>query len=285
MITSTSSHEHRGALHTAAAVAQPCRAAVLLIAVAAAWLAAPTAFAQINWDNLDGRLGVLAPENLEAERPAPPVDLTGTWMHRGQWRFLVGAEGKLQPRARALFDRSRELEAQGVAFNNVPGQCWPIGQPLVMTRVWPVHMIQLPTAVLMVSNFDNRVRWIYLDGREHTDPDIFAPAYHGESIGTWEGDALVVHTKNFGARNHFLNDSIPLSADFEMIERISLSEDGESMQIEYTLTDPQNWEGDWVETKTFIREHRVDHLESPCVPDLNEGLPGTQGEYVEFDLD
>jgi hypothetical protein len=84
-------------------------------------------------------------------------------------------------------DRSRELEAQGIAFNNVPGQCWPIGQPLVMARVWPIHMVQLPTAIIMVSNFDNRVRWIHLDGREHTDPDIHAPAYQGESTGPERG--------------------------------------------------------------------------------------------------
>jgi hypothetical protein len=253
--------------------------------LALAWLAMPAAQAQINWDNFDGRLGALAPENLGADRPAAPVDLTGTYMNRGQWRYMVGAEDRLKPRARELFDRSRELEAQGIAFNNVPGQCWPIGQPLVMTRVWPVHLVQLPTAILMVSNFDNRVRWIYLDGREHTDPDLFAPAYQGESIGRWEGDTLVVETRNFGARNHFLNDSIPLSEEFVMVERYSLSEDGEMLRIDYTLTDPQNWEGDWTETKTFAREHRVDHLESPCVPDLNEGMPGTSGPYVEFDLD
>jgi hypothetical protein len=260
-------------------------AMLLALALTCAGLALPTAFAQINWDNIDGRLGALAPENLDADRPAPPIDVTGTWMHRGQWRFMVGAEDRLKPRARALYDRSVELEAQGIAFNNVAGQCWPIGQPLVMTRVWPVHMVQLPTAIIMVSNFDNRVRWIYLDGREHTDPDIYAPAYQGESIGRWQGDALVVETRNFGARHHYLNDSIPLSEDFTMIERITLSEDGETLQIEYTLTDPQNWEGDWVETKTFVREHRVDHLESPCVPDQNVGMPGTGGPYVEFDLD
>jgi hypothetical protein len=246
---------------------------------------APASFAQINWENFDGHLGALAPENLQAERPAAPFDVTGTWMHRGTWQFLRGAEDRLLPRARELFERSRELSAEGVPLNDFSGQCWPIGQPLVMTRVWPVHMIHLPTSILMVSNFDNRVRWIYLDGREHTDSDLFAPAYQGEAIGRWEDDALVVVTRNFGAKNHFLNDSIPLSEEFQMVERITLSDDGEQLQIEYTLTDPQNWEGDWAETKTFVREHRVDHLESPCVPDLNLGMPGTQGDYVEFDTE
>jgi hypothetical protein len=146
-------------------------------------------------------------------------------------------------------------------------------------------MVQLPTAILMVSNFDNRARWIYLDGREHTDTDLFAPAYQGEAIGRWEDDALVVVTRNVGAKKHFLNDSIPLSEYFQMVERMTLSDDGEQLQIEYTLTPPHTWEGDRVETKTFVRQHRVDHLESPCVPDMNLGMPGTQGDYVEFDTD
>ena len=33
-------------------------------------------------------------------------------------------------------------------------------------------MIQMPTAIYMVSGFMNSLRIVYLDGRPHTDPDI-----------------------------------------------------------------------------------------------------------------
>jgi hypothetical protein len=35
--------------------------------------------------------------------------------------------------------------------------------PIVMTRVWPIHMIQLPTSIVMIANFENQVRWIFMD--------------------------------------------------------------------------------------------------------------------------
>ncbi len=75
-----------------------------------------------------------------------------------------------------------------------------------MTRVWPIAMIQFPTAIYMVSEFMNSVRIIYLDGRQHTDPDIVVRTFNGESIGRWEGDTLVVETKNFPDLDHHWMD-------------------------------------------------------------------------------
>src|SRR5690606_30936035 len=166
------------------------------------------------------------------------------------------------PRARELYDRSRALAEEGVPLNDFSGQCWPIGQPLVMTRVWPVHMVQLPTAILIVSNFDNRVRWIYLDGREHTDADLFAPAYQGEAIGSWHDDALVVVTHNFVAKIHFLLYSFPPTQDFHLVGLVTLSDDGEPLLTVYTVAVPRIWEFAWVETTSSVPQHRADHLES-----------------------
>ena len=47
------------------------------------------------------------------------------------------------------------------------------------------------------------------------------------------------------------------------------------------MTDPENWEGDWVVTKTFKRQERMDFVESPCLPNTNEGLPAMQKEYTD----
>ena len=68
------------------------------------------------------------------------------------------------------------------------------GLPINMTRVWPIAMIQLPTDGYMVQELMNTMRFIYLDGRPHTDPDVAVRSFNGESIGRWEGDTLVVDT-------------------------------------------------------------------------------------------
>ncbi len=234
--------------------------------------------AQGTWENLDGRLGALSRENLEQPRDPPPFDLTGTWgIDLSTWQFPPPPG--LKPEYQAMYQRAMEARDQGLVFNNDVGQCWPPGLPMMMNRVWPINMIQLPTSVVVVANFLNQVRWIFMDGREHSDPDLYVPSYNGESIGWWEGDALVIDTRNFEAKHHWVTDGIPISEEFRVIERITLSDDGNTMSIEYTMTDPNIWDGEWVSTKRYRREERVDFVETHCLPDLNDGIVTTREEY------
>jgi hypothetical protein len=107
-------------------------------------------------------LSALAPANLSKPRPRAPFDLTGTWQHDGRantWRF-VPETFKLTPEAQAHYDRGVKALADGGIYRDDIGQCWPAGLPLIMTRVWPIAMIQLPTAIYMVSGFMNSLRVI-----------------------------------------------------------------------------------------------------------------------------
>src|SRR5687768_2830815 len=126
-------------------------------------------------------VGALAPANLAKPRPKPPFDLTGTWQHDGRantWRF-VPETFKLTPEAQVHYDRGvAALKAGGIYRDDI-GQCWPAGLPLIMTRVWPIAMIQMPTAIYMISHFMNSTRIIYLDGRTHTDPEIVVRTFNG----------------------------------------------------------------------------------------------------------
>jgi hypothetical protein len=159
---------------------------------AALALATPIGLAGQNPDGL----GALAPENLAAPRPAPPFDLTGTWLHGpGSERFDPPEGVTLTPAAQAHFDAARQAADEGKIYRNDIGLCWPAGMPIMMTRVWPVSMIQMPTSIFMISELMNSLRIVYLDGRPHTDPDIAVPSFNGESIGHWEDDTLVIHTK------------------------------------------------------------------------------------------
>jgi hypothetical protein len=122
------------------------------------------------------------------------------------------------------------------------------------------------------------LRVVYLDGRPHTDPDIAVPSFNGESIGKWENDTLVVDTKYFVADHHWIDSGIPGSDALHIVERIKLIDDGKAMQIEYTLTDPKSWVGDWKMTKQWRRVDNRDIAEVSCLPDMNEHLPSTQSK-------
>jgi len=251
-------------------------------AAAAACLlgAATQASAQAATDAPPAQLGALAPENLNKPRPKAPFNLTGTWLHDGKKSsFRFGPPyPKFTPEAQKEFDAGVQATAEHRAYKDYIGQCYPAGMPVIMTRVWPIAMVQLPTVIYMVSGFENAFREIYLDGRKHMDADLVVPSFNGESIGHWEGDTLVVDTNAFTPEHHTIDTGIPISDQFHMVERMRLVDGGKSLEIAYTMTDPKMWEGEWKSTKWWKRVDDQDIVEVECTPDLDEHLPATSSK-------
>ena len=248
--------------------------------------AANTPAAESEVPSEPGRqLSALAPENITKARPAAPFDLTGNWFidvteNPKAWRFGPPYP-KLTAAAQVHFDASQVAAKEGKVYRDDIGQCWPAGLPLIMTRYWPMAMIQIPTAIYMVSGFMNSLRIVYLDGRSHTDPDIIVRTFNGESTGRWEGDTLVVDTVGFRGDHHWMDQggaSIPAGEQLHIVERIRLINDRKQLEIEYTMTDPEHWEGEWKSTKRFNRVNDEDIQEVSCLPDLNEHLQSTSSK-------
>jgi hypothetical protein len=146
-------------------------------------------------------------------------------------------------------------------------------------------MIQKPTAIYMISGFMNSVRIIYLDGRKHTADDVIVRTYNGESIGIWQGNELVVDTIGFRGDHHWMDQdgaAIPAGEKLHIVERFRMVNDGKQLEIEYTMTDPDNWEGEWKSTKRFNRVVDVDIQEVSCLPDLNQHLQSTTSKTQVF---
>jgi hypothetical protein len=228
------------------------------------------------------QLSALAPENIAKPRPAAPFDVTGNWFidvseNPNAWKFGPPYP-KLTAAAQVHFDASQTALKDGKVYRDDIGQCWPAGLPLIMTRYWPMAMIQIPTAIYMVSGFMNSLRIVYLDGRPHTELDVIVRTFNGESIGHWEGDTLVVDTIGFRGDHHWMDQggaSIPAGEQLHIVERIRMINDKKQLEIEYTMTDPEHWEGEWKSTKRFNRVNDEDIQEVSCLPDLNEHLQST----------
>jgi hypothetical protein len=261
--------------------------AVVAVATATLLLAPATMFAQAPQAAAPpaAQLSALAPSNIARPRPKAPFDLTGNWFvdvtgNPEAWRFGPPYP-KLTKAAQVHVDASQKATREGKIYRDDIGQCWPAGLPLIMTRYWPMAMIQLPTAVYMVSGFMNSLRIVYLDGRSHTDPDIVVRTFNGESIGHWEGDTMVVDTTYFRGDHHWMDQgglSIPAGEKLRIVERIRLISGGKQLEIAYTMTDPDNWEGEWKSTKRFNRVDDEDIQEVSCLPDLNEHLQSTSSK-------
>ena len=96
---------------------------------------------------------------------------------------------------------------------------------------------------------------------------------------------LVVDTKYFVPDHHWMDQggrSIPAGSQLHIVERIRLLKDVDKLEIEYTMRDPENWEGEWKSTKRFVRVIDEDIAEVVCTPDLNEHLKSTASKaYVK----
>ncbi|HTT01137.1 MAG TPA: hypothetical protein VMG11_03535 [Steroidobacteraceae bacterium] len=258
------------------------RASLGLTACAAASVALCAADGSAQLNAPPAQLSALAPANLAKPRPKPPFNLTGTWfvdLSSGPTSFMFGPPyPKFLPAAQASVDAAKKATAAGRAYHDDIGQCYPAAMPMIMTRVWPIAMVQLPTAIYMISGFENALRIIYLDGRPHMDPDVVVRSYNGESIGHWDGDTLVVDTTAFIPDHHWIDNGVPVSDQLHIIERMRLLEAGKALEIKYIMTDPKNWVGEWTSTKRWKRVDDQDITEVECTPDLDQHLPSTRSE-------
>ena len=235
----------------------------------------------------DGQWGALSPQNLAIKRPKPPFDFTSTWFVDLSRAFADFRFGPPYPEfyaaGQTAMKEAAAAQKAGQRYRDSIGECYPAGMPMIMTRVWPISIVQLPTVIYMMFGFNNSIRIIYLDGRKPSDPDLVVSTYNGESIGHWEKDSLVVHTKYFEPNEHYIDSGIPISDEFEMTERMKLIEGGKVLQIEYTMTDPKNWKGEWKNTKRWLRMDNSDIPESECLPNLNKNLPSTAEGSADVD--
>jgi hypothetical protein len=83
---------------------------------------------------------------------------------------------------------------------------------------------------------------------------------------------LVVDTVNLEPRHHWILQGVPVSEQFHIVERIRMAKDGKSFSDELTMTDPENWEGEWKTTKHYVPVKGQDVTEVHCLPDASDHL-------------
>lgn len=134
--------------------------------------------------------------------------------------------------------------------------------------------LQYPTAIFVISRLNNEYRVIWLDDRPRVPAEHRDPNWQGESIGHWEGDTLVVETEGFVDDNHMIQQGVFTGDQLKITERIQMLNDGNTIKMEFIMTDPEHWIGEWRHTKFRDRIYRYDVHEAHCLPADNDLLPG-----------
>jgi hypothetical protein len=120
--------------------------------------------------------------------------------------------------------------------------CSPTGVPRVYLHPWPMQIAQARDEVVILFEYDSLRREIYTDGREH-DTSL-GPTWMGDSIGHWEGDALVTDTSNFNDKTWIDRIGHPHSDQLHVIERFRRP-DHDHLVDDITIIDPKAYTKPW----------------------------------------
>ena len=101
-----------------------------------------------------------------------------------------------------------------------------------------LQLFQTPDYVVLFTEMVHTVRVVPLDGRAPLRENI--RQWSGDSRSHWEGDTLVVETSNFNDERRWRGST----KNMKLVERFTRV-DADTLEYEYTVTDPETWTSSW----------------------------------------
>lgn len=188
-----------------------------------------------------GQIRQEADDNFLAHYQEPVLVPVG-----GEYRTSViidPPDGRI-PRREGFRDFYAKQRAAGLGDTDGPegqplsGRCLMFGSAL--PSLTPIMMnpnlliVQNGDYVMIMTEMINDARIIRLND-EHFDNDI--QTWMGDSVGYWEDDTLVVHSKDFRPEQSSGRGFV-MSDQFEVVERYTLVSDGQ-IHYAFTVSDPK----------------------------------------------
>jgi hypothetical protein len=220
----------------------------------------------------------------------------------------------LKPEAAELVKRRFEATRAGTPLPTPSGSCWPMVAPYIY-RVQGMQLLQAKDEVLFLYMQDHEVRRVRLGG---THPARVTPSWHGDSIGHYEGETLIVDTVGVKVGPVSMVDQAgsPYSEALHVVERYHLidyaaakeAEDrnirqngssgnlqaaaidaryrGRGLQVEFTVEDPNVFTMPWSGAATYRKSDGI-WVENVCAENVHEyynnrDTPAPQADKPDF---
>lgn len=199
----------------------------------------------------------------------------------GEYRTSVvvdPADGRI-PKRDGFMDLVARQRAAGLRGTDGPegqplsGRCLMFGSavpsltPIMMNP--NLQIVQNGDYVMVMTEMVHDARIIRLNDK-HLDTGV--RSWMGDSIGRWEGDTLVVHSKDFRPDQSSAR-SIAMSEDFEVIERYTLVSDDE-IHYAFTVYDAQAYTQPFSGERTLTRNPSDERIYEFACHEGNYSLAG-----------
>jgi len=193
---------------------------------------------------------------LLSGQSAKPPDLNGLWDGEHPTGDLVRA---IAPEKVPFTPYGAERYKNIDMAKNPNGQCLPPGPSRAITGPSPFQIVQSPGSVAILFENHFIYRLIYTDGTQHPSDIADYPAFMGHSVGTWEGDKLVVDTVGINERTWLDSAGMEHSAKLHLTE--TFRKTGPD-RIEYVVTydDPVFFTKPWSMKLGLKRMKKEDRL-------------------------
>lgn len=121
-----------------------------------------------------------------------------------------------------------------------------------ITAPLPIQIEQTADKVMVRYEYWNAVRTIYTDGS--ADSADAEQSRLGHSVGRYEGSSLVAETSNMIPMDfNFPGGHITVSGDAIVTERFTLSDDGNRLDLEWVVDDPENFREPYSGLVAYLR--------------------------------
>jgi hypothetical protein len=220
----------------------------------------------------------------------------------GNFDQLVGdyTDPILKPQAAEVLRQRGEISLSGRAFPDPDNQCLPNPVPYIFWN-FDIQLLQQPDKVTIIYQHDDDHRDVRLN---QPHPATIIPSVHGDSVGHYEGDTLVVDTVGVkvGAYNMVDRFGTPYTEALHVVERYRLidyeaakaAEDraekewprvgdnvdrsyrGKGLQLEFTVDDKGAFTTPWSATIAYLRARRTEWEERVCAENIEHYYGGTQ---------
>jgi hypothetical protein len=159
----------------------------------------------------------------------------------GQIPYQAGMRTRMEE-ARSNFDgpEARPLGERCVINSNSAG-------PPMLNYLYNnnYEFVQTADALVIRAEMNNYARIVRIGG---THASAAVRTFHGDSIGHWDGDTLVIETTNFHALH--ARGNVPLTEQGRVVERLTRVSDTEIL-YEFIVEDPGSYTQPWRGEMTF----------------------------------
>jgi hypothetical protein len=198
-------------------------------------------------------------------------------------RTVEGQVPTMLPWAAQLLEKRLVDAEHDKAFPNTASLCLPQGVPYMLHAAvgGPLQIIETPGQVTIISDAYNEMWFIYLN-QKHPPLDDLEPTYHGDSVGHWEGDTLVVDTIGVTTKTTLDQVGMPHSEAMRVITRFRRT-DAKTLEVLVTVDDPKTFTKPWSRKQIYKKsadDARI--MEVICNENNRNGVDASGYQSLDF---